>query len=65
MTPSYLLKQLDCRYVLGLSATPFRRDEQLAPVIPWFIGPVRHHIDRSDLADRLIRRWSAPMLFST
>jgi superfamily II DNA or RNA helicase len=51
---SRVLQQLACRYLTGLTATAYRRDEQLSPVIPWHLGPVRYTIDRSDLADRLI-----------
>jgi superfamily II DNA or RNA helicase len=51
---SRVLRQLDCRYLTGLTATPYRRDTQLSPVIPWHVGPVRYKIERADLSDRLI-----------
>jgi superfamily II DNA or RNA helicase len=33
----------DCRYVLGLSATPYRRDK-LSELIFWFLGPLRYAV---------------------
>lgn len=40
----------DCRYQLGLSATPFRRDG-LSRLIYWFIGDVAHKIEREGLIE--------------
>ena len=40
----------DCRYMLGLSATPFRRDG-LGRLIHWFIGDRVYSIERSDLIE--------------
>lgn len=36
------------KYTLGLSATPFRRDN-LDKFIHWYIGPVRHTVDKKKL----------------
>lgn len=38
----------DCRYLLGLSATPYRRD-QLTKVIFWYLGQVGHKIEQQQL----------------
>jgi superfamily II DNA or RNA helicase len=38
----------DCRYMLGLSATPYRRDN-LSRLIFWHLGDVHHEIARDDL----------------
>ena len=38
----------DCKYMLGLSATPYRRDG-LTNLIAWHLGPCRHSIDRAAL----------------
>jgi len=40
----------DCRYMLGLSATPFRRDK-LSQLIFWHLGDVHHEIDNRQLVD--------------
>jgi len=40
----------DCRYMLGLSATPWRRD-QLSRLIFWYVGDVAHQIDAAALVD--------------
>lgn len=42
------IKHFDGRYILGLSATPFRRDG-LGPVISWHVGPVTGKVDKSEL----------------
>jgi len=49
-----VLAQFPARYLLGLTATPYRRDG-LDAVIGFYLGPTVARIDRSDLADRLIR----------
>jgi len=41
------------RYLLGLTATPYRRDK-LDAVIGWHLGPTVARIDAKDLADRLV-----------
>ena len=38
----------DCRYLLGLSATPWRRDK-LSKLIFWYLGDVKHQVDKSEL----------------
>ncbi len=38
----------DCRYMLGLSATPWRRDN-LSRLIFWHLGDVHHEVDKRDL----------------
>lgn len=48
-----VLRQLPARYLLGLTATPYRRDG-LNDVIGWHLGPTVSRIDKTDLADRLI-----------
>ncbi len=48
-----VLRQLPARYLLGLSATPYRRDG-LDAVIGWHLGPVVARIDKANLADRLV-----------
>ncbi len=40
--------EFDSRYMLGLSATPFRRDN-LSRLIFWHLGDVHHKIDRDHL----------------
>lgn len=44
------VKAFDARYLLGLSATPFRRDG-LTKVIGFYIGPVLHRVDPGRLRD--------------
>ncbi len=44
-----LLKRAKARYVLGLTATPYRRDGQ-QPIIFLQCGPVRHEVKRSNTA---------------
>jgi superfamily II DNA or RNA helicase len=38
----------DCRYMLGLSATPYRRDG-LTELIGWYLGDLTHKIDKKAL----------------
>ncbi len=38
------------KYILGLSATPFRRDN-LNKLITWYVGPIRHVVDREKLIE--------------
>ena len=40
----------DCQYILGLSATPWRRDK-LSKLIYWFVGDVVHKIERGALVE--------------
>jgi len=48
-----VVAQIPARYVLGLTATPYRRDK-LDVVIAWYLGPTVARIDKADLQDRLI-----------
>ena len=40
----------DCRYMLGLSATAYRRDK-LSKLIFWYLGDMRHEIDKASLIE--------------
>lgn len=40
-----VMQKICCRYVLGLSATPYRRD-RLDHVLNWLLGPIVVHIER-------------------
>jgi len=40
----------DCRYITGLSATPYRRDG-LTSLIFWYAGPLRHRINQNVLQE--------------
>jgi superfamily II DNA or RNA helicase len=42
------IEQFDCKYLLGLTATPYRRDG-LGQVIQWHIGPITGRIDKEAL----------------
>ncbi|HKK32862.1 MAG TPA: DEAD/DEAH box helicase [Desulfomicrobiaceae bacterium] len=42
--------KFDCKYSLGLSATPWRRD-RLSQLIFWFLGDMLHQVDKEDLLD--------------
>ncbi len=42
------IQQFDCRYMLGLTATPWRRD-RLSKAIFWHIGEITGEIDKKDL----------------
>lgn len=42
------VKVFDCRFMLGLSATPWRRDK-LSKLIFWHLGDVHHEVDKSQL----------------
>jgi superfamily II DNA or RNA helicase len=41
----------DCRHMLGLSATPWRRDK-LSKLIFWYLGDVHHEVDRVQLEEK-------------
>jgi superfamily II DNA or RNA helicase len=41
----------DARFMLGLTATPWRRDK-LSKLIFWHLGDIRHEVDKSDLITR-------------
>jgi superfamily II DNA or RNA helicase len=44
------VKAFDCRYMLGLSATPYRRDK-LTRLIYWHLGDKVHEVDREALVE--------------
>ena len=50
---SRVVRQFPARHLLGVTATPYRRDG-LDKVITWTLGPIRASISKEDLADRLI-----------
>jgi len=43
-----VIEQFDCKYLLGLSATPYRRDG-LSRVIYWHLGDLTGQIEKADL----------------
>lgn len=47
---SEVVQAFDCKYMLGLSATPYRRDG-LTNLIGWFVGDTVHRIDPRELQD--------------
>jgi superfamily II DNA or RNA helicase len=49
-TFSEAVKAFDSRYMLGLSATPWRRD-RLSRLIWWYLGDKVHEVDRDALID--------------
>ncbi len=51
---SSVLSQFPARYLLGLSATPYRRDG-LDQIINFYLGPVVASMNEKVLADRLIK----------
>ena len=61
VTFEQILRQVKARYVMGLTATPYRRDGH-QPIIIMQCGPIRHFINQKDhgsqglLRYRLIRR---------
>ncbi len=44
-----VVSHFDCRYLLGLSATAFRSDEQMTRLIYFFMGDCLHRVDRQEL----------------
>jgi superfamily II DNA or RNA helicase len=40
----------DCRFITGLSATPWRRD-RLSKLIFWYVGDVVHEVNKDDLIE--------------
>jgi superfamily II DNA or RNA helicase len=49
-TFSEAVTAFDCRYMLGLSATPWRRDG-LTKLINWHLGDLAHQVDRKALQE--------------
>jgi superfamily II DNA or RNA helicase len=45
------VSEFDSRFMLGLSATPFRRD-RLSKLIFWHLGDIHHRIGKKELEDR-------------
>ncbi len=44
-----VVSHFDCHYLLGLSATAFRNDEQMTKLIYYFMGDRLHQVDREEL----------------
>jgi superfamily II DNA or RNA helicase len=44
------VSSFDCKYMLGLSATPWRRD-RLTKLIFWFLGDVHHKVEKTRLIE--------------
>ncbi len=44
-----VVSHFDCHYLLGLSATAFRSDEQMTRLIYYFMGDCLHRVDREEL----------------
>jgi len=55
VTFEQVLRRVKARYVLGLTATPYRRDGQ-QPIILMQCGPVRHVISQKDHGDQVSLR---------
>jgi len=55
VTFEQVLRRVKARYVLGLTATPYRRDGQ-QPIILMQCGPVRHVISQKDLGGQVSMR---------
>jgi superfamily II DNA or RNA helicase len=51
---SQSIPKLTCKHMLGLSATPERKD-RLMHVINWFLGPLLYKSDTSDKVDEKVR----------
>jgi superfamily II DNA or RNA helicase len=49
-----VVSQFPARYLLGLSATPYRRDS-LGAAIGFYLGPITAELTKSDLAERLVQ----------
>lgn len=47
------IKVFDCKYMLGLSATPYRRDK-LSKLIYYYVGSIHHQIDQKELEDKKV-----------
>jgi superfamily II DNA or RNA helicase len=51
---SQAIPKLTSKYMLGLSATPERKDK-LMYVINWFLGPILYQSDSTDKIDSLVK----------
>ena len=54
-----VLSQVKAKYVLGLTATPYRRDGH-QPIIHMQCGPVSHRIKQKDLSAHISASWIFP-----
>ncbi len=54
-----VLSQVKARYVLGLTATPYRRDGH-QPIIHMQCGPISHRIKHKDLSAHISASWVIP-----
>jgi superfamily II DNA or RNA helicase len=54
-----VLSQVKAKYVLGLTATPYRRDRH-QPIIHMQCGPVCHRIKHKDLSAHISASWVIP-----
>lgn len=48
VTFTEVVERFDTKYQLGLSATPYRRDD-LTPLIAWYVGEVKHRVPKEEL----------------
>ena len=46
-----VVKRFDCRFMLGLSATAYRREDGLTPLIYFYMGEKVHQVDAGMLTD--------------
>lgn len=56
-----VLSQVKAKYVLGLTATPYRRDGH-QPIIHMQCGPIAHRIKQKDLRAHISASWIVPRL---
>ena len=54
-----VLSQVKAKYVLGLTATPYRRDGH-QPIIHMQCGPIAHRIKQKDLSAHISASWIVP-----
>ncbi len=50
-TFTQVVSSFDCKYMLGLTATPWRRDK-LSRLIFWFLGDIHYTIEKQDLIEK-------------
>jgi superfamily II DNA or RNA helicase len=48
MQSTEIIEQFDCKYLLGLTATPYRRDG-LGKLMQWHIGPITGWVDKKEM----------------
>ncbi|MBF0388391.1 MAG: DEAD/DEAH box helicase family protein [Candidatus Omnitrophica bacterium] len=56
-----VLSQVKAKYVLGLTATPYRRDGH-QPIIHMQCGPISHQIRHKDLSAHIAASWIIPRI---